>query len=278
MSETINTQEAPEFSPRFLRWLFSLTIVVLITVFFIEPKITGSEQSGENLLVPPFLLAAGEIIKYGINEFQGLPIAPLSTDVKLHALVMLLFGLIFGPTLVFFLGRSPENEDEQTTVQNTVRTLLFLLVLFSTGLVVLSTAIGAIRSPIIYQTMQKDNEIGEQRDMLINELVALYPRIIEYYYLPEKMGGGNRSFMKKNPDGTQSMITSLEEFGINPKTPYGTLALAPITSNSQLVIYGIGTTPMKDNTYLNSDGSTGKIQYAIQIVPPAPEYTIQKFN
>ncbi|MFA6455462.1 MAG: hypothetical protein WCW40_01475 [Bacteroidota bacterium] len=272
MNEIIDPKESPEFSPVVVRWLISLTIVVLMLVFVFEPRINRTINKGTDFSLPAGAIAARAQVEYGITEFQGAPIEPIAQEHRTRSLLYLLFGFVVIPTATFFLVQRMNSEEERGSMailSSSIRTVMFLLFLCATALVFITTASASIYAPIIFENMRIDNAISEERDGLTRDLVKAYSDVIIYSYSTKKYGGKNKDLRD---------IRTISEIGSPEKTQYGSLHLQPMISDSAISVIAVGTIPIEKNTYKDADGRTGFAQYTVHIFPAKLLHTIERNN
>lgn len=273
MNGTIDAKAMPEFSATYLRWLISLTIVVLLLVFFIEPKVTNQSSRGNEYLAPAGSIAAVVRMEHGIKEFRGEEIEPIDAGKRTQALIYLILSFVAAPVFSFFLaqktGADSADHPAVLSPMATVRTFLFLVCITGASLILITTVVASIKAPMVFDTMKKDNAMSEERDMAVNDLVFAYADVVRHHFQSKKYGGTKKNIAE---------VRSLSELGIPEKTAYGTLHLQPITSDSLVMIVVVGTTMVGKGDYKNIDGSTGRIQYTVQINPSALWHSIEKNN
>lgn len=282
MNEIINKESSSEFSPGYLRWLYSLTIVILLFVFFIQPEIKQAFHGESSILKPPDIFAAGEIVSYGIEEFQTGEIHPIDSNKRTSALISLLVFLVFAPTIVLFFNRkSPDeksSEQKRYGIVKAFQTFAFLIGLVFVAIIYISTVGGSFISPSVFAHMKQDNAISEERDGLTTHLVDAYSHIVQYYYQTEQFGGTKKNIVRKNKDGSVQSITSLNVFGVNETEKFGTLFLEQASADSMITVHAIGNSVLNNNSFKNINNETGKSEYAMRIFPGIPSYVIKKIN
>ncbi|MEW5797583.1 MAG: hypothetical protein AB1728_01130 [Bacteroidota bacterium] len=271
MNGTINLQEAPEFSAGFLRWLFSLTIVVLLLVFFIEPRVSQRMRGQNDYLIPASAIAGGVRVEQGIQEFHGSEIEPVDSGKRTQVLIYLLVTFVVVPVcFLFFLRTSePEPATATTTLIASLRTIFMLMCITVASIIFISTVVSSVKSPAVFKTMKSDNAASEERDMLVKDLIFAYNDVVRYHYQTKHYGGKKKNLTE---------VKSLAELGIPETTGSGTLHLQPIVSDSLVMIAAVGNTTVGNGKYKNIDGSSGKIQYAVHIFPSVPRHIIERNN
>ncbi len=271
MNGTIDVKEAPEFSAGFLRWLFSLTIVVLLLVFFIEPRVSQRMRGQNDYLMPASAVAGGVRVEQGIQEFQGSEIEPVDAGKRMQALIYLLVTFVAVPVCFLFFVTTPEPDPATatTTLLASLRTLFMLMCITVASIIFISTVVSSVKSPAVFKTMKSDNAASEERDMLVKDLIFAYNDVVRYHYQTKHYGGKKKNLTE---------VKSLAELGIAEKTAFGTLHLQPIASDSLVMIVAVGNSTVGDGKYKNIDGSSGRIQYAVRIAPSVPWHTIERNN
>lgn len=273
MNGTIDTKETPEFSAGFLRWLFSLTIVVLLLVFFLEPRVSNRVPGQNDYLMPAGVIAGWVRVEQGIQEFHGNEIGPVDSGKRMQVLMYLLVTFAIVPACFLFLIRTseadPAGSSPAATVTASLRTILLLLCITVASIVFISTVVSSVKSPAVFKTMKSDNAASEERDMLVKDLVLAYNDVIRYHYQTKQFGGKKKNLKE---------VRLLAELGIPETTGHGTLHLQPIVSDTLVIIAAVGNTTVGDGGYRNIDGSSGRIQYAVHISPLVPRHTIERNN
>jgi len=282
MNEITNKEPAPEFSSGYLRWLYSLTIVTLVFVFFIQPQVKSSFVNKISILTPAPFIAFTEIENYGIEEFRGTQTHPIASNKRITALISLLIFLVFAPTIALFLSKKFANEksleQEKLSIVKALQPSVFLIGLVFVAIIFIATVGQSFLAPSVFTKMKYDNAIDQERSMLVMDLVDVYSQIVQYYYQTEEFGGEKKNIVQRNKDGSVQSFVSLHVFGVNEKREFGTLLLERSASDSMITVYAIGNSVLTNNSYKNINNETGKIQYAIAIRPAIPSYTLRKFN
>lgn len=273
MNETINLQEAPEFSAGFLRWLFSLTIVVLLLVFFIEPRVSQRMRGQNDYLMPASAVAGGVRVEQGIQEFQGSEIEPVDSGKRMQVVIYLLVTFAVVPACFLFFvrvpGPDPAGSSSAATLIASLRTIFLLACITVASIIFISTVVSSVKSPAVFETMKSDNAASEERDMLLKDLIFAYNDVIRYHYQTKQFGGKKKNLKE---------VRLLAELGIPETTGHGTLHLQPIASDSLVIIVAVGNSTVGKGEYRNIDGSSGRIQYAVHIFPSVPRHIIERNN
>ena len=230
------SERKSEFTPGFVRWMVTLTILTLAFVFlnnfvfvrFGLPEITPI----------PWATAGGLIVKQGLTLFSGgTPEVP-SLAIRLGILFGLLLAFVLGPTAFFFSWRKLTLERQEGAVRpaNIGFILGGVVLLFY----VLSVGLGSIVQHKSFVSMQSAQELGGNRDGIIAGLSRVSLDAYQYKILPRSMGGGGGSYsgydipepLRKSDAGTVQIVsvsdsaitlsgTSARYTGASMKAVYG---------------------------------------------------------
>lgn len=282
MNETTETGTSPEFSAGYLQWIYSLTIISLVFIFFVQPQLKQTMRPNASLIAPPHIVAAGIVIEQGIQEFQTGRAEPVNSNARYSVLASLLILFIFAPTIVLFIVHRQEKEERAAIggigVKNSLSTFMLIISLGLLAIIVVGTAAGTYITPSVFDTMKKDNDITYQRDMLVNELVDAYIVIMQYYYQTEKFGGKNPNLFEKTSNGTVRTVHSLSKLGIKEESKNGKLYLEPVSSDTLLILYAVGTKPGSGELFKNYNSDIGKIQFTMTVRTAGIFHEIQNNN
>ncbi|MFA5835130.1 MAG: hypothetical protein WDA22_16750 [Bacteroidota bacterium] len=269
MNATTDSNNTQEFSPKYLEWLFSLTIAFLTFLFAILPAMTFMGHRDPTFVTPAPVVAGGIIVGHGIKEFQGLPLDQISIAIAVGALMSILIFFVAGPTILLnnlhSFSKKEHQESKTFSFRSFFRTLVFLLALIATGMMAIYSSMMSIQSPRIFGMMKIDNTIAEERDMLTNEMAKAYPKLMTDYYV-------------RRATNNRSTFASLSELGINQQTPFGELILQPMNNDSSITVVAVGNHEGGNTAYKNDNGSTGRLQYIMEIYPSSAFQSIIRQN
>ena len=234
MNGTIDVKEAPEFSAGFLRWLFSLTIVVLLLVFFIEPRVSQRMRGQNDYLMPASAVAGGVRVEQGIQEFQGSEIEPVDAGKRMQALIYLLVTFVAVPVcfLFFVTTFEPDPATATTTLLASLRTLFMLMCITVASIIFISTVVSSVKSPAVFKTMKSDNAASEERDMLVKDLIFAYNDVVRYHYQTKHYGGKKKNLTE---------VKSLAELGIQKAKFETSIRQNSVEKNSNTFAVKIGS-------------------------------------
>ena len=184
-----NVGKKSEFSPMFLRWMISLTIVTLLLVFFSD-YIFPRESLKFNPI--PWTMAGGIVIQQGLDLFSALQPAPISMGEKMGMLIGLLTAFVAGPTVLFFSWRSLATGPKQSGLRPA-------LIGFVVGVVLITmSSFGtfgvAIIHPMVATSMREAQALGENRDQVIDGMWRVSIDAYQYKILPKSFSGGGGSY------------------------------------------------------------------------------------
>ncbi|HTY39103.1 MAG TPA: hypothetical protein VMH23_18435 [Bacteroidota bacterium] len=186
-----------EFSPDFVRVLISLTVATLILVFLFERKfLIVSEYPGVRIYLFPWVVAAGHTIGNALREFSGQMPQVVTLQMRLAALLGLLFGFVIGPTL-FFVGWYERRKERLLGVgRGTLRGSALISIIG--GVLLFAVALPTI--PIAFirhnveQSLRSAQAIQEEKDNLIGGLNMVAFKAYEYKIVPRSLNGGEGSY------------------------------------------------------------------------------------
>lgn len=179
-----------EFSPMFLRWIISLTIVTLLLAFFGKNLVTPSPQRHTPI---PWTMAGGIIIQQGVELFSGKEPAPITTGDKWEILLGLLTAFVLAPSLLFFSWRTIAVKAKEAALSPA--TIGFGLGVVLMVMSALPTFSAAIIHPMVASQMREAQALGEDRDQVIRGLWRVSVDAYQYKILPKSLGGGEGSYL-----------------------------------------------------------------------------------
>lgn len=199
-----NDEKKSEFSPMFLRWLISLTIVTLLFVFFSDYIFARHEV---RFTPVPWTVAGGVVIEQGLDLFSGRQLVPISMENKISMLAGLLAAFVFGPALLFFSWRRLLTGPKQSKLSPPLIGFVFGVIFLSIS--VLGTVASAIMAPQIATSMRKAQDLGENRDQVIGGMWRVSIDAYQYKILPKNYNGGGGSYQGYEvPQSLQKLETN----------------------------------------------------------------------
>ena len=197
-TESPNAQQEQEFSPDFIRVLIALTGATLLLVFLFEYKILIlSDHPSIRIYLYPWVVAGGQTIANGLAEFSGKTPTVLAFHVRLAALLGMLFGFVFGPTLFFFGWYNRRKDRASGTSNPTLKGSAVISVVG--GMLTFAMAIPSIPTALIQHNvssyLRSAQAIQENKDQLISDLNMIAVNARQYRILPRNFNGGEGSFL-----------------------------------------------------------------------------------
>ncbi len=182
-------EKRSEFSPMFLRWMISLTVVTLFLAFFGEYVFPTRPMQFTPV---PWTMAGGIVIQQGLDLFSGNVLQPVPTDAKAAILIGLLMGFVLGPTLLFFSWRSLATGPKQSGLRPALIAFIMGAVLIATNS--FGTFAVAIIHPYVAESMREAQALGENRDQVISGMWRVSMDAYQYRILPKSLNGGGGSY------------------------------------------------------------------------------------
>ena len=184
-----NDEKKSEFSPMFLRWLISLTIVTLLFVFLGDYVFARDEL---RFTPVPWTIAGGVVIEQGLELFSGRQLGPISMAYRISMLAGLLAGFVFGPALLLFSWRRLLTGPKRSMLSPPLIGFVFGVIFLS--MCVLGTVAGAIMAPRVAASMRSAQDLGENRDQIIGGMWRVSIDAYQYKILPKNYNGGGGSY------------------------------------------------------------------------------------
>ncbi len=196
--EGVRGGQNEEFSRDFIRLLVALTGATLVLVFLYEHQIfKTSQQLWPRMYLYPWVVAGGQTIANGLAEFSGRAPELVGLSDRLAGLLGLLFGMVIGPTLFFFGWYYRRKDRASNAATPTLKGASVIYVIG--GILTFSVAIPAIPIAYVQRSVSSDlraaQAIQSNKDAMINEVNAIAFNAYQYRILPQKLGGGNGSYI-----------------------------------------------------------------------------------
>jgi len=197
-TDSISKGGQSELSAPFRFWLYILTAITLLLVFFTNFDGTQSYHDnwewGFHVTLMPWIEATRITLSNGLDVFSGVPLSPPTDTQRMSMLVGMLLSLVIGPALLL-LGLRAFRQKPQTTGARSYGLMLSLIL---GGILAYTVAIPSV--PVAFLQWRVSNSIreaqanGEQRDHLIGSLATITRKAREFRLLPVSFGGGGGSF------------------------------------------------------------------------------------
>jgi len=256
MNEKTESQGAPrisEFSPLFTRGLIITTCATLLLVFGTAPYYSPFRDT-KVFLAPPQFIASGIMVEYGIEEFQGFPLEDVILQARPSFLLSLLLEFVILPVCFLCSWRYLfQKKSQQMAIGEKPKRHLPAKFLFGlSGVLIVYLILGNISSafvsPNIYHVIVLDNTMDQNRSAVIAELSRIGHKANEYYCLPKRAGGGEKSYRSRlDPVGTTPV--TLRELGMPGSTDAGTFSVVQIVNDTTLICEGIGKVALSDGSF-----------------------------
>ena len=190
-------RRASEFSPSFLRWLISLTCGTLVLFFVIDPLYRGRPFGEIGFSPYPWIVAGGQVISFGLQEFSGRPLEVPTATQRYSLLASLLVGLVVGPTLFFFGWRMNRIEKESGKKGSVFRAsnIAFLLGVLVTFTIAVPAIPAAIAQRMVSHSLRNAQAVQRSRDAIINDLNWIRLFAEQHRALPQEGGGGGGTYI-----------------------------------------------------------------------------------
>ena len=117
-----------------------------------------------------------------------------------------------------------------------------LLIILGVIIVGIAVAVGI--------TMFQDNAVDQNRSAVIADLTTLAAKAQQYYSKPITLSGGGNSFVGLTANAFGIGILASPAFTDNTN---GTYTIKTAGDGTQVVLHGVGKTPMSDGTYPTYD-------------------------
>jgi len=185
----VHDAKKQEFSPMFLRWIISLTLVTLLFVLLSDEIFRTQPRAFTPM---PWVMAGGIVIQQGLDMFSGLQPAPVSTADDWAMLTGLLTLFVLAPTLLFFSWRTLATTPAVSGLRPATIGFGFGVILMTMSS--LGVGAGAIFHPQVASRMRTAQALGENRDMVIRGLWRVSVDAYQYKILPKSLNGGGGSY------------------------------------------------------------------------------------
>lgn len=216
------TERPQEFSRDFVTFLTALTVATLLFLLFSEKFLYASGATRNiRMTMFPWVIAGGQTIAEGLNDFTGTLTEFPSRVHLLSVLGSLLVGLVLGPTLFFFAWRSRKIEEPSGGPFRILRasTIMFIL----GGIIMVSVVMPSLPSSIIQlvvsNNLRKAQAVQSTKDYMINDLNTIAFGAVQYHHLPKAIGGGDGSYagfvlpgdLKKSANAAYELVSTAKD-------------------------------------------------------------------
>jgi len=242
---------------KWLPWAVAIAVAVVVAM------LTGN--FGHWYVLDPWSNAQGLVTKLAISTFQGISDTAHHWDARFYTIIALILSFIIGPSLWIYAEIKNQSKDDQAGNSLNKGIVWYIGII----IVILSLQVvpSAIMKGFILPNSWKSAAASRNEDKLRMGLVRLGMDAYQHYYLPHKFGGGAQSFrsMPSEGKGMRAIkLTDLENYNENASNSY---QLAPVESDSAILIYGVGNKQGPDPDFKNVNGQKGKLQLALKVTP-----------
>lgn len=245
---------------KWLPWAVAVAIAIAILI------IPANYLNWNWYILAPWAPARSLVTKIAIHKFKtGTVGADPHWYLRLTALGALILSFIMGPSLWVYAeikNQSGGNENRSSLKKGLIWYMGVVLVIIS-----LQVVPSSIIQGILFKNMAGSIAKGRNEDELRSGLYKLALDACETYYLPHNLGGAAQDFhMVPSDDGSMRSLrlTDLESYR---RASPNTYQLAPVKSDSVIIIYGVGHQAGADPDFKNVDGQKGKLQLAVEVNP-----------
>jgi hypothetical protein len=201
MNQKIDSPARSQISRGFLTVLTILTILVLtVTVIIDRSTSLAARESNRasltrSVMLFPWIIAAGQTIENGVNEFRGKIPEVVPTGIRAAAVGGLCLTFIVLPTIYLFRWRerrlrvSARTHTRPLTISGLVYGFFEVVTMFF--------VVAVIPIAVIQQNVRTSGRsaqaIQSNRDDIIRQIDRIGSNIRQYLALPKSMAGGNGS-------------------------------------------------------------------------------------
>ncbi len=221
----------------------------------------GLEYVGLKWPIGIWEIAQGVDTIRAINEFgSGILDMGAYREQRLIAFSGLILFFVLGPGL-WIISEIRNEKREVRKPEDRLKKGPFwyvgvILVVIGLNYAIPATVMKAYYFNNTWESAEESRNIDKIRD----QLFTLASGAAEHYYLSFK-NGEEGGFI--NDQGKFS-LQQLESYDSDTQNEY---VLAPIQSDSVLIIYGVGYTPGAKPDFENANGDSGKVQLAVEVRP-----------
>lgn len=191
--------EKHELSRQFLWQISLVTLIVLAAIVYTNRYFTSERSSpvaDTQTILFPWLVAARHTIENALGAFSGKSPEDVKINEVARGLAALLISGVICPTVFLLewrrrkLSHAPGEDHKPLSVSIVFYGLCAAMTLyFSVAMIPMSYSGEMVRTSV-----RTSQEVMFNRDDIVNEINMLATRAHEYYILPQKLGGGGRSF------------------------------------------------------------------------------------
>jgi hypothetical protein len=252
---------------RLLPWLIALAVALGLAVL-------ASYFQNRWLLTSPWLFAEMVATEIAIDGFRNNPVAMDTYDLpRLQALSGLLFLLVIGPSL--WLYGEIKNRKSEDKLKKGVSWYAGAVIVIAGLLIVVP---GSIFRGISFHGAWESAAVSENKDVLRMELSRMAYDASDLYHLPRDFGGAEGDFRSIPGESDSLHAVQLSDLKSFDAASSNSFVLAPVESDSAIIIYGIGHKPGPDPDFENANGEQGKLQMAVEVTPSGRIVTFVEEN
>jgi hypothetical protein len=184
-TESVSPDPAPELSNQYLGSLVVASVLVLALVILggrINPLAAMHIEGGGSMqLLYPWVLAGGQTIANGLEEFSGTTLQPVTDSIYYASFCGILFSGLVVPTLTLLLmGIKKPAVARGVYLASSIVAVTLCITVLPTGFIAYQ----------VKQSLRSAQAVQTNRDHIINELNKIAWKTREYRILPKALGGG----------------------------------------------------------------------------------------
>lgn len=232
-------------------------------------------------ILEPAVSAGGVRIQEGLAFFRGDPVGGWNLD---HSLILLsiIFLYVILPPLFLWAIKARARWRQMPRSRFPLKIFVSLGL---TGSLVLFIATYSIIGPTfaiyVYRSLHSGQKVQANKDVMMHDLAFMALRAQSFYFVPVKDGGGGGRWLNVQKASNQALTLQeiepvepvLRRISDFPQKP--SKFVLEVFREDSLAIWGIGSEPGNDVTFVNKDGQKGKLEFQM-IVTPKKSYTNER--
>lgn len=251
---------------KWLPWALALSVVIAGIVL--------TSNYGNWYFLAPWNPAKTLVATKSINEFAaGVPDTAPYWNLRLTALAVLLVTFIIGPSLWVYAEIKNQARSSADALSKGVVWYVGVILVISSLQVVPVTIIKGI---VFHNTWEIAAQ-NKNKEELRSDLMKMGFEAVQYYYLPQRLGGTSGSFRAVSGQDGNWRPLELADLSSYPSDTKNTYRIGKSASDSILTIHGIGYNRGPNPDFRNADGRRGKLQLTIE-VDPRSNFDFKRMN
>lgn len=189
-------------STGFITSFLFTTLVALAVIYLWDLAGQGRTSHVPRFFVVPWVLAAGQELENGMNEFSGRSLQPVSTLLRFTALGGMFVIVILGPTF-FLLGmrkRAIAHQSSRLSWPHSTGSIVGAVITIPIVCIIL---LGPPIQKVAFSNLKERQAVQSGRDFMINDLNRIAWDVFQYRVKPKSMGrsgGGSVAGYALSPD------------------------------------------------------------------------------